>query len=553
MVGHAPAAYRVAVAVVGETLARELLGEAFLAAWRQLPRLHDPARFTPWLSRIVVSSGRSMLRRGRSVREIPVTAWHQGTLVTPHDGMGATEARALLASTFSALAYDQRAVIALHYAAGLTLREVAETLDVPVGTARSRLGAALEALRRQSGVDRADGPASPWARPGANHATPARGGADDPVEAAEHRGPAPGDQSPAAEAPGPAAEDRMPPQEPHVEAFLESMADLPVPGDLAGAIASHVREHPSRRPALRLPLLAAAAGLLVTLSVAMAAGWDPPFDLLPGPQETASLPPLASPRPTGSTSPSTRPETPEPAEAWEWAVVVGAGAEIVADPAVPEAIGVTPDDTGYAPVLVLERRVVDGRTWVRIEQGGYGWDARFVWIPETIPSVGPTGYDVPVLERTRYLRCASGEPPTIESLASVTAAQRLACYGTGSFTIGPVQVIRAWDRDRSQGTPSWLAGPMTTMLEGPPRPDDLVMSVPVHLDPALGITLPPNAWVRVTLHLDDPAAATCTRETTAPERPVGEPADHVLWCRQQLVVTGFTEVRAPAAPAGSGG
>ncbi len=158
---HTPAAYRIAVAVVGETLARDLVQEAFLGAWQQLPRLRDPDRFGPWLHRIVVNRGRSVLRRGRAVREIPVTAWHEGTLVHPHDGMGAAEARAVLASTFSALSYDQRSVIALHYAAGLSLREVAEALDVPVGTAKSRLAAALEALRRQAGVDAAGAPGGP--------------------------------------------------------------------------------------------------------------------------------------------------------------------------------------------------------------------------------------------------------------------------------------------------------------------------------------------------------------------------------------------------------
>ncbi|HYO42753.1 MAG TPA: RNA polymerase sigma factor [Candidatus Limnocylindrales bacterium] len=519
---HAPAAYRAAVAVVGESLARGLVGEAFLVAWQQLPHLRDPEGFVPWLHRIIVNKGRSMLRRGRAVREIPVPAWHEGTLVTPHDGMGAGEARAVLASAFAALPYDQRAVIALHYAVGLSLHEVAEALDVPVGTAKSRLAAALGALRARSGIDVTRGAASRWARPHADARADADAGADAVAEA------------------GGAAmtDERMPPQEPHVEAFLESLAVLAVPGELAAAVSSHLRERPSRRASLRLPVLAAAAGLLLTVAVAMAAGWAPPFDVLPGPQVTVSLP-------LPSLSGIAPEASPAPAGAWEWATIVGQGAEIVADPAVTDVIDLTPDATRSNLVLVLERRVVNGRTWVRVEQGGHGWDARFVWIPETIPSVAPAGYDVFVLERTRHLPCYTGEPPTIESLASMTAALRLACYGAASFTIGPVQVVRAWDRPRNAGAPAWLAGEMTTMLEGPRRSDGLVMTVPVHVDPGLGINLPANAWVRVTLHLDDPAAATCTRQTTAADRPVGEPSDHVLWCRQQLVVTGYDEVPAP--------
>jgi RNA polymerase sigma-70 factor (ECF subfamily) len=154
---HTPAAYRIAVAVVGESLARDLVQDAFLAAWQQLPHLRDPDRFAPWLHRIVVNRGRSMLRRGRAVREIPVTPAHEASLAGPNGGLGAAEARALLSSALAALSFDQRAVIALHYAAGLSLREVAEALDVPVGTAKSRLAGALEALRRSAGIDRGAG------------------------------------------------------------------------------------------------------------------------------------------------------------------------------------------------------------------------------------------------------------------------------------------------------------------------------------------------------------------------------------------------------------
>ncbi len=513
---HAPAAHRVAVAIVGETLARELLDEAFIAAWRGLPRLREPARFGPWLHRILVSRGRALLRHRGSVREIPVPAWHEAGPVHAHDGMGAADARAVLTSTFASLAYDQRVIVALHYAAGLSLRAVGETLDVPVGTVRSRLSAALKAMRNASGVDRSDGAGSPWARPGSV--------------------PAPGSVAGAAEGAEPPSEDRMPPQQPHLEAFLESLAGVAVPADLAAAVTTHVREHPSRRPSLRLPILAAAAGLLVTVAVAIAAGWNPPFDILPGPQVT--LAPVASP------DASMAPRTPAPAEAWEWATFVGQGAEMVVDPTVEVAIGVTPDDVGFAPVLVLERRVVEGRTWVRIEQGGYAGEARFVWIPETIPSIAPTGYEVNTLERSSWLPCDTGERPTIEALGSLTAAQRLACFGGASFTIGPLQVSPTWDDTANEGTPDWLAGPITTTLKDPTGS----IPVPIRVKPGTGITLLPNTWMSVEAHLDDPAAVSCVRRTTEVSgAPVGEPSDHVLWCRQQIVVTGYTEVPAPTA------
>jgi RNA polymerase sigma-70 factor (ECF subfamily) len=46
------------------------------------------------------------------------------------------------------LPVEQRAVIALHYSADLSVAEVAHALKVPVGTAKSRLASALQRLRR---------------------------------------------------------------------------------------------------------------------------------------------------------------------------------------------------------------------------------------------------------------------------------------------------------------------------------------------------------------------------------------------------------------------
>ncbi len=330
-------------------------------------------------------------------------------------------------------------------------------------------------------------------------------------------------------------DERMPPQEAHVEAFLQSLTDVAVPGDLPGAVSTSVREHPSRRPSLRLPLLAAAAGLLLTVSVAMAAGWQVPFDVLPGPQPT-------------SPAPSASPDVAQPPEAWEFATIVQDGVELRSGPGTGTILGVTERGT-IGIVLVRERRVVDGRTWVRIEQG-YGDAGSFAWLPETVPSVAPAGYDVAVLERTTWLPCATGEmPPPLTTLSIATAPQRLACYGAASFTIGPVQAVPIFDDTADTGTPDWLAGPATMMLQAAADADNQVATVPVRINPVLGIQLPLDRWLTVTVHLDDPASASCVREPRFLDRPVGEPSDQVLWCRQQLVVTGYDEVPAPTLPA----
>jgi RNA polymerase sigma-70 factor, ECF subfamily len=63
------------------------------------------------------------------------------------DATGALAARDELERAFRRLPADQRAVLVLHHYLGYPLTEVASTLEIPVGTARSRLHYAIRQLR----------------------------------------------------------------------------------------------------------------------------------------------------------------------------------------------------------------------------------------------------------------------------------------------------------------------------------------------------------------------------------------------------------------------
>src|SRR5215213_3376627 len=67
-------AYRTALAIVRTDWdARDACQEAFIAAWRELPRLRDAARFDAWLDRIIVNECRMLLRRRRvRIRGVPI-------------------------------------------------------------------------------------------------------------------------------------------------------------------------------------------------------------------------------------------------------------------------------------------------------------------------------------------------------------------------------------------------------------------------------------------------------------------------------------------------
>jgi RNA polymerase sigma-70 factor (ECF subfamily) len=142
---NTPAVYRLARAFSGDA-AEDLAQEVFLAAWRSLPSLRDPERFGPWLYRIALNRCRSQVRGNGRVRAIAMGP-SVAEPVVGTDFCAAVEARAVVGPAFACLSEDARAVIALHYAAGRSIRECAEVLGIPEGTAKSRLNAALASLR----------------------------------------------------------------------------------------------------------------------------------------------------------------------------------------------------------------------------------------------------------------------------------------------------------------------------------------------------------------------------------------------------------------------
>jgi RNA polymerase sigma-70 factor (ECF subfamily) len=125
--------------------AEDALQNALVLAWRRIPRLRDPERFEAWIHRILVHACYDESRRARqwtaSVRVVSV-----GGHSTP-DGTHTVADRDELERAFRRLSVDQRAVFVLHHYLGLPLVEVAELLEIPAGTARSRLHYAIAGLR----------------------------------------------------------------------------------------------------------------------------------------------------------------------------------------------------------------------------------------------------------------------------------------------------------------------------------------------------------------------------------------------------------------------
>lgn len=123
-------------------LARDLAQECWLAIWRGIGSLRNPARFRSFAFAILHRRGADHLRRTIRQRET-VEAIAQGDPAEP-----ATQDDALsIQGAFAALPPDQRLAAHLHFVEGLTLAEIAEVQSIPTGTAKSRLFHARRKLK----------------------------------------------------------------------------------------------------------------------------------------------------------------------------------------------------------------------------------------------------------------------------------------------------------------------------------------------------------------------------------------------------------------------
>jgi RNA polymerase sigma-70 factor (ECF subfamily) len=126
-------------------LARDAVQEAMVRAWRNLRGLRDPGRFEAWLHRLTVNACLDIARqrRGRVV-EIELTPLHD--MAVPDASTRVTDAD-YVERMLAVIDPAQRAVVVLHYYLDLTLPETAAALGIPLGTAKSRLNRALDAMR----------------------------------------------------------------------------------------------------------------------------------------------------------------------------------------------------------------------------------------------------------------------------------------------------------------------------------------------------------------------------------------------------------------------
>jgi RNA polymerase sigma-70 factor (ECF subfamily) len=124
----------------------DALQEAYVKAFRALPRFRGDAQIGTWLFRITYNACLDELARKRKVTHVPLDELVEQASVGAEPETGVA-ARAELAAAFGALSKEERAVVFLVDVEGFDYSGAAEVLRVPVGTVASRLNRARRSLR----------------------------------------------------------------------------------------------------------------------------------------------------------------------------------------------------------------------------------------------------------------------------------------------------------------------------------------------------------------------------------------------------------------------
>ena len=128
-------------------LAEDAAQEAFIRAWQHLPSYQHRSPFRNWLYRIATNLALDMLRRERDmvdVDEVQLRTHTKG----PEDSMDQSERAVMVRTAVLALPSASRAVLVLREYEGLSYKEIANTLGIPIGTVMSRLNYARGCLAK---------------------------------------------------------------------------------------------------------------------------------------------------------------------------------------------------------------------------------------------------------------------------------------------------------------------------------------------------------------------------------------------------------------------
>jgi RNA polymerase sigma-70 factor (ECF subfamily) len=152
VIQHSDRLFRIILRLVqSRDTAEDILQDTWVNAIRKLHQ-YDPSRpISAWLTKIAVNRCRDYWRRER-LRGFRKQPWNSKRLEKSADAVTVDSSREVekhidISAALMTLSHKLREVVVLKFYSGLTLEEIAQVLDVPSGTVKSRLYFALTKLR----------------------------------------------------------------------------------------------------------------------------------------------------------------------------------------------------------------------------------------------------------------------------------------------------------------------------------------------------------------------------------------------------------------------
>ena len=127
--------------------AQDAVQDALVSAWKDMRALRDPDAWDAWLNRLTLRACYKAAQKDRRRNLVELRALPDPEPLHASDAASSVVDRDHMEQELARLPIDQRAVMVLHFYLDLPLSEAAVILDIPIGTAKSRLSRGLETLR----------------------------------------------------------------------------------------------------------------------------------------------------------------------------------------------------------------------------------------------------------------------------------------------------------------------------------------------------------------------------------------------------------------------
>ncbi|MFT3890863.1 MAG: sigma-70 family RNA polymerase sigma factor [Anaerolineales bacterium] len=146
---HARGVFNVVYRMCGDALvAEDAAQETFIRAWQNIASYRPQTSMRNWLYRIAFNAGMDMLRKEKRILPNDIDDLNlQDDRPSPESQTSQNERTALVQKAVMSLPDASRAVLVLKEYEGMSYREIADALDIPIGTVMSRLNYARKLLK----------------------------------------------------------------------------------------------------------------------------------------------------------------------------------------------------------------------------------------------------------------------------------------------------------------------------------------------------------------------------------------------------------------------